>query len=98
MPLSKIDAAQPLRERSIGGKLTNHQIVLLVRTQLKLGMALERIRAFDSAYSIYRSLMEIPGWLKQKNDPKNSDMPFSRMQLLVRPYIAILDLVEKAAY
>jgi len=90
------DAAQPLRERSVGGKLTNHQIVLLVRTQLKLGMALERIRAFDSAYSIYRSLMmEIPGWLKQKSDPKNSDMPLSRMQLLVRPYIAILDLVEK---
>ncbi|MFN0176155.1 MAG: hypothetical protein ACKVU0_16025 [Saprospiraceae bacterium] len=90
------DAAQPLRERSAGGKLTNHQIVLLVRTQLKLGMALERIRAFDSAYSIYRSLMmEIPGWLKQKNDPNSGDMPLSRMQLLVRPYIAILDLVEK---
>ena len=97
------DAAQPLRERALVGNLSNHQVVLLVRTQLKLGMALERIKAFDSAYSIYRSLiMDTPRLLKPDkpaSDPKpeegSGDMPLSRMQLLVRPYIAILDLVEK---
>jgi len=94
------DAAQPLRERALVGNLSNHQVVLLVRTQLKLGMALERIKAFDSAYSIYRSLiMDTPKLLKPDSEPTpeegSGDMPLSRMQLLVRPYIAILDLVEK---
>lgn len=94
------DAVQPLRERAQKRKLSNHQLVLLVRTQLKLGMALERIKAFDSAYSIYRSLiMDTPRLLKPENDFReeegSEDIPLSRMQLLIRPYIAILDLIEK---
>ncbi len=95
------DAAQPLREQVASGSLTRHQVVLLVRTQLKLGMALERIRAFDSAYSIYRSLItDTPRLLKPRrmaNEPeeKEGDMVLSRMQLFMRPHIAILDLIEK---
>lgn len=93
------DGSKALRERVKDGGLSRHQVVLLVRTQLKLGMALEKIRAFDSAYSIYRSLIaDTPALLTVRNDATNEqgeDMTLSRMQLLVRPHIAILDLIEK---
>ncbi|MCC7467349.1 MAG: ATP-binding protein [Saprospiraceae bacterium] len=93
------DGSKALRERVKSGGLSRHQVVLLVRTQLKLGMALEKIRAFDSAYSIYRSLIaDTPALLTVRNDATNEqgeDMTLSRMQLLVRPHIALLDLIEK---
>lgn len=113
------DAIQPLRMRMESGVLTNHQIVLLTRAQLRLGMCLEKIQAFDSAYSLYRSLIiHLPRLLEktgaqQDDDPASAlllpgeeeadnphatapeDKPLRRMQLFLRPHIAILDLIEK---
>lgn len=37
-------------------KITRHQFLLWVKNKLKLGLSLEKIRAFDSAFSIYRTL------------------------------------------
>lgn len=38
-------------------KITRHQFLLWVKNKLKLGLTLEKIRAFDSAYSIYKTLI-----------------------------------------
>lgn len=38
-------------------KITRHQFLLWVKNKLKLGLTLEKIRAFDSAFSIYKTLV-----------------------------------------
>jgi len=38
-------------------KITRHQFLLWVKNKLKLGLTLEKIRAFDSAFSIYKTLI-----------------------------------------
>lgn len=38
-------------------KITRHQFLLWVKNKLKLALSLEKIRAFDSAFSIYKTLI-----------------------------------------
>ncbi|WP_298511823.1 ATP-binding protein [uncultured Kordia sp.] len=38
-------------------KITRHQFLIWLRNQLKLGLTLEKIRAFDSAFSLYKTLI-----------------------------------------
>lgn len=102
--LKYTDAIQTLRNvLTNGNKMSHHQSTLFVRKKLKLGLALEKLRAFDSSYSIYRSLTLQVGNLasfKSKKDKSSSnndnwELPFRRMQLFVRPHISLLDLIEK---
>lgn len=37
--------------------ITRHQFLLWLRSKLKLGLTLEKVRAFDSAFSIYKTLV-----------------------------------------
>lgn len=91
-------------------KMTKHQVVLYVRNKLLLGLCLEKIKAFDSAYSIYRGLiLNIPPLLESVVErlPERHvaippgisddewDKPIRRMQLFLKPNIALLDLIEK---
>jgi len=91
-------------------KLTKHQVVLYVRNKLLLGLCLEKIKAFDSAYSIYRGvILNIPLLLESvvERAPERPaspslgisddewDKPIRRMQLFLKPNIALLDLIEK---
>jgi len=126
------DAIQVLRQhvQAHPDVLTKHQTIKYVRHKLLLGLCLEKIKAFDSAYSIYRGLiLNIPTLLdkvtnndeayhededfsqilnEQKVDEQASlsqknikrvyegwDKPIRRMQLFIRPHIALLDVIEK---
>ncbi|MEE9438111.1 MAG: hypothetical protein V3V14_03865 [Saprospiraceae bacterium] len=54
--------------------ITRHQFLLWLRNQLKLGLTLEKIRAFESAYSLYKTLiLDTERYLKLivVNDDKN---------------------------
>jgi len=84
-------------------KMTNHQVVLYVKNKLHLGLCYEKIKAFDSAFTVYRNLMlKIPQLLDKILEQtlgtyidKEWDKPIRRMHLMIKPYIAILDLIEK---
>ncbi len=93
------DSIQAIRNTKDYNKITNHQAVLFVRNKLKLGLCLEKVRAFDSAYSIYRSLiLKVPHIIGPKREEAKSDgweTPYVRMQLFIKPYIALLGLIEK---
>jgi len=104
--LKYTDAIQSLRNLITNGKkISHHQTTLFVRKKLKVGLALEKLRSFDSSYSIYRSLTLQVGNLAplnnstEKEDKKGRvdkwDPPFRRMQLFVRPHISLLDIIEK---
>ncbi|MEZ5039746.1 MAG: ATP-binding protein [Saprospiraceae bacterium] len=108
---------QPLRSSMTNDiKLSNHQIALYVRTKLKIGLCLEKIKLHDSAYSIYRTLIlngrRLVGKANLYQEPKSVseedkthipvfnngvqwEKPYRRMQLFLRPHIALLDLIEK---
>ncbi|MBK8812510.1 MAG: hypothetical protein IPN69_17510, partial [Acidobacteria bacterium] len=45
------------RDAVANRKMTRHQFLLWLRNKLKLGLTLEKIRAFDSAFSIYKTLV-----------------------------------------
>lgn len=107
------DAAQVLRQRVQyePEKVTKHQAVLYIRNKLLLGLCLEKIKAHDSAYSIYRGLiLNMPKLLDKvshldaaaTHDERSEasltefwDKPIRRMQLFIKPNIALLDLIEK---
>ena len=105
---------QPFRARLGEGKsLTNHQVALYVRTKLKIGLCLEKIQQYDSAYSIYRTLIlngnKLVGQAQQRRVYAEQEQtlslplysrtewekPYRRMQLFLRPHIALLDVIEK---
>ena len=102
------DALQPLRQTDPSyHQLSIDQTVIYTRGLLKLCMALEKIQQYDQAYANYRNLIEELSSLltyytltqessgKKHKKPADEDRPLRRMQLFLRPYIAILDLIEK---
>ncbi|MBK8043640.1 MAG: hypothetical protein IPK21_13860 [Haliscomenobacter sp.] len=94
------DSIQSIRNKKDLRSVTNHQAVLFVQNMLKLGLCLEKIRSFDSAYSIYRSIiLKIPYMVGPNRDEALLDnkweTPYIRMQLFVKPHIALLGLIEK---
>ena len=104
-------AIQPMRYTlSQQQKLPSHQVTIYIRTKLKIGLCLEKIKVYDSAYSIYRTLIlngnKLVGLaqrIKQKTELEEYygqevmvwEKPYRRMQLFLRPPIALLDLIEK---
>lgn len=101
--LKYTDAIQTLRNiLTDGKKMSYHQSTLFVRKKLKLGLSLEKLKSFDSSYSIYRSLTLQAGNLAtfkglevSKLGDAEWELPFRRMQLFVRPHISLLDIIEK---
>ncbi len=87
--------------------LTRHQFLLWLRNKLKLGLTLEKMRAFDSAFSYYRTLMlDTSLYLKKlfpglrKTDYQASDVMASddhrTIQMVSMPFVAHLGIIEKA--
>lgn len=55
-------------------KITRHQFLLWVKNKLKLGLTLEKIRAFDSAFSIYKTLsLDTERYFKNIVSKENSE-------------------------
>jgi len=100
------DAVQPFRSAPKFKEITKHQALLYIRSHLKIGLTLEKMRAYDSAYSIYRSLMlDIPEMLKNVSVENESGQiadyglrPYHGVQMLNKPYIAYLNVLEKYRY
>ena len=107
------DATQVLRQmvQRHPDNVTKHQAVIYVRNKLLLGLCLEKIKAWDSAYSVYRGvILNMPRLLDKvshldsgvaeheqsdANLVDSWDKPIRRMQLFIKPNIALLDLIEK---
>ncbi len=99
------DAMQPLREALASGKkLTHHQRILLLKNRLFLSLGLEKSKRYDSAYSVLRAsildnalfweadnLYRMPG----SSTDNSWESPFKRMQLFLRPHLALLMVLEK---
>ncbi|MBK8151381.1 MAG: hypothetical protein IPK58_25105 [Acidobacteria bacterium] len=72
--------------------MTRHQFLLL-RNKLKLGLTLEKIRAFDSAFSIYKTLiLDTIEFFKDKDELNDH----RTIQLVSMPFVAQLAITEKA--
>ena len=101
------ESIQSLRLPQSGGTdqlLTRHQFFLWLRNKLKLGLALEKIRAYNSAFSIYRTTcLDLPIYLNRVVDngqdvifDKNErTRPYRSLQMLTMPFIAWLSVIEK---
>ncbi|WP_282079207.1 ATP-binding protein [Aquimarina algiphila] len=95
------DAIQPLR----GTKdLHQHQMMLYTRNRLLLSLCLEKSKRYDSTYSILRSItLDTKEWVFDSNedttlkywDYKEWESPYKRMQLFLRPHLALLMVLEK---
>lgn len=82
------------------GSMSYQQIILYIKNSLHIGLCLEKIKAFDTSYAIYRSLMLNAPILFEavaKDNEKDMvwDKPARRLHLLIKPYVAFLDLFEK---
>ncbi|WP_103068164.1 P-loop NTPase family protein [Aquimarina sediminis] len=94
------DAIQPLRDRE---HLNQHQMMLYTRNRLLLSLCLEKSNRYDSTYSILRSItLDTREWnfdidkeiLYYKEDTE-WESPYKRMQLFLRPHLALLMILEK---
>ncbi|KAB8153484.1 hypothetical protein EZY14_009630 [Kordia sp. TARA_039_SRF] len=107
------DSIQSLRfPTAISEKLiTRHQFLLWLRNQLKLGLTLEKMRAFDSAFSLYKTLIIDAEKYLNKVIGKNVDEEEVKkasnikidlseehrtMHLISMPFVAILAVMEKS--
>ena len=103
------DSVQALRHEFLRHQsMLSHQFVLYARNTLNLGLCLEKTRSYDKAYSVYRSLIiQLKSFQKSefnrnvdnegnalKKTPK-WEQPFKRMQLFLRPHIALFNVMEK---
>ncbi len=93
------DALQAMRGNS--EELIPHQFILYTRNKLNLGLCLEKTRSYDRAYSIYRSLIiqlkdfDFKGRNKSVDPYNDWETPYKRMQLFLRPHVAMLNVIEK---
>lgn len=99
---------QALRSKEALERMTKHQFIIWVRNKLKIGLTLEKMKIYNSAYSYYRKLtLEIPRILSRVvkeylDSPENKlnpaflgEKPYRNLQILIEPYIAILSVLEK---
>ncbi|MTB51201.1 ATP-binding protein [Lewinella sp. W8] len=89
--------------------ITSHQVFIWTRNMLKLSLSLEKMKAFDSAYSTYQTIInDVPLYAKwligddlgNSEGATNTD-PFEsyrNLQLLNIPFLAKLALIEKYRY
>jgi len=97
------DAIQPFTTKiAKQERLQSNEFVLYTRCKLVLGLCLEKLQSYDKAYSEYRSLViesknhgtpEIH--LESNANQDNWELPFNRMQIFLRPHIALLNVIEK---
>ncbi len=97
------DAIQPFITRIANlNRLQPNEFILYARCKLVLGLCLEKLQSYDKAYGEFRSLIlesknhGVPG-LKARGVVRNDDweLPFNRMQIFLRPHIALLNVIEK---
>ena len=91
---------EALRTRNSMARMTKHQFLIWVRNKLRIGLTLEKMRAFDSAYSYYRKLIvEIPNYLKDIVDENfelpsiDEESPIPPSYQGVRPYRSLQMLI-----
>jgi DNA polymerase III delta prime subunit len=101
------DAIQSLRniKQNPDLHLSQHQNTIFIRTQLLLSLCLEKSKRYDSTYSLIRSIIldsfKIRPYekLKQKENKgittKTWEDPYRRLQLYLKPYLALLMIIEK---
>lgn len=102
------DAAQTLRIPVNPKSITRHQVVLYIRNQLRAALVLTKVRAYESAFAIYRGLqLDMPRFMQKlidrekenQSDDLPSDitqlLPFRGLQLINKPFVAWLELLEK---
>lgn len=92
-------------------KITRHQFLLSLRNKLKLGLTLEKMRAFDSAFSLYKTLILDAGQYfenivgKKETDISRKDFAeehseeaedYRTIHLVSMPFVALLAVTEKA--
>lgn len=96
------DAVQTMRDAKSkkDHKLTKHQETLFTRNRLLLSLSLEKSSKYDSVYSILRSITldqnnllsstkGFPFYFQKEEDP------YKKMQIFLRPHLAILAVIEK---
>lgn len=103
------ESIQPLRTPNAinEGLWTRHQFFLWLRNKLKLGLTLEKMRAYNSSFSYYRTLMLdthkylqklFPGF--EESDPENKVIQESEdhrtIHMISMPFVAFLGILEKA--
>ncbi|MGH1435872.1 MAG: P-loop NTPase fold protein [Lewinella sp.] len=95
------ESIQYLRVNDKEDKLTKHEFLIWLRNKLKAGLTLEKMRAFDSVFSYYRTLIiEAPIYLKNIT-PKEQELPhtaYRSLQLLTKPLVAWLAAIEKQRF
>lgn len=78
--------------------LSRHQAILLFKNRLKLGLTLEKIRAYDSAFSVYHGIiLDLPDQFDRLIDPKK-ESDFRGLQLFGKAHLAWLGVVEKQRF
>lgn len=107
------ESIQPLRlpDAVTKRKITRHQFLLWLRNKLKLGLTLEKMRAFESAFSLYKTLILDAGRyfenivsIKEFDHTKNDSAgeyseeaeDYRTIHLVGMPFVALLAVTEKA--
>ncbi|GHA34130.1 hypothetical protein GCM10007103_14660 [Salinimicrobium marinum] len=78
---------------------SNHQKILYTRDRLLLSLCFEKSNRYESAYSILRSIiLDSNKFRFAKEEVKNGaawEDPYKRMQLFLRPHLALVSIIEK---
>lgn len=103
------ESIQTLRlpHKAAKANITPHQLYIWLRNKLKLGLILEKMRAFDSAFSYYKTLiLELNPYFKsiieQIGDESDTQSVLIKseghrtIQLVTIPFIGYLSVIEKA--
>ncbi|MBK8558097.1 MAG: hypothetical protein IPL65_21200 [Lewinellaceae bacterium] len=94
------DSSQAIRNALEEKKVVlSHKVMLYCINQLNLGHSLERTRAYNRAYSVYRTLILTTSSLNPANfgagEEETWESPYKRMQLFMKPHVALLGVIEK---
>lgn len=80
--------------------MTRHQFFIWLRNNLKAALTLEKMRAFESAFSYYTSMcIEISYYLETviyNGITEHSFNTYRNIQMLSMPYVAFLAVLEKS--
>ncbi|GEM_PF-2272758 len=93
------DSIQSFREFYDKNSLLDHQVVPYTRNLMNLGLSFEKIQSYDKAHAVYRNLILLSKSFNKKIEngqiADSWDSSYKRVQLFLRPYIALLGVIEK---
>ncbi len=93
------DSIQSFSDFQKKGSLQDHQVVPYTSNLMNLGLSFEKIQSYDKAHAVYRNLIIFSKSFNKKKENGQAadswDASYKRMQLFLRPYIAILGVIEK---